>query len=241
MENQPEQQPVTRKSTNRIAALLREKWPEYVIEILVIILSITISVALDEWKDSQRKRETEQTYLKGLANDIATDIEQLGDVIDETKQVVRKTQALARLKPQASTDPTAFFNDVRFIMKRPRFVAEDATFADLKSTGNMQLLTSTDLKRDLFDYYNDYESTVQVENAELDAVTTIIGPYLIYQVPLVGGVATREEANTFMNRTEFKNMVFMRNSNRQELLTNYQQLLQQARNIQQLVKKQLAN
>ena len=244
MENQPRDKPINHKPGNKIVTLLREKWPEYVIEILVIILSITISVALDEWKETQRKQETEQIYLRGLGSDIATDIEQLGEVITETQLIVRKTQALLKSDNQSYqqvANRTAFFDDVRFIMKRPRFVAENATFADLTSTGNMQLLTNTALKRALFDYYKDYESTVQVENAELDAVTTVIAPYLINQVPLVGDGVLPGEANAFVNRIEFKNMVFLRDTNRQELLSNYQQLLERAKVIHRLVKKQLTN
>jgi type II secretory pathway pseudopilin PulG len=145
------QKPVT--SLRKLANLIRERWPEYVVEIAVIIFSISISFALDEWKDRQQKQELEQLYLKELARDIDADIRQLNGIIAETKQVAQKANGLIKLSQQESQPVySQFVNDVRFIFKRPRFVAQDATFSDLKSSGNLQTMRSFPLKNALFDY-----------------------------------------------------------------------------------------
>lgn len=158
-----EKLPVQKTAGNlsRLSTLLRERWPEYVMEILVIILSISASFALDEWKDKQRKQELEQLYLKELTRDIESDVDQLNEIIAETKQVVFKASALINLdRQELQPDYDQFISDIRFAFKRPRFVAQDATFSDLKSTGNMQVLSSFSLKNALFNYYKQYESIV---------------------------------------------------------------------------------
>ena len=226
-------------SSGKLIRLVREKWPEYVIEILVIIISITISFIFDEWREKQRKEEVEQIYLKGLANDTETDRNQLVEIIEETQQILQKTDHLLVASRQTVPTDSAqnLLDAIRFIMKRPRFVAEDVTFTDLKSTGNMQLMTSPELKRALFEYYKKVESTALVESAELDAVTAISGPYLISRIPFVDG--NQREITPFLGETEFRNILFLRQSHRHELLGEYQQLVKLANRIQAMVKKQI--
>lgn len=90
------------KRINRFGLLFREKWPEYIIEIIVIILSITVSFALNEWKENNSKYELEQVYLKSLYHDINSDIEALHEVIEETELVIHKGHVLLDLSKQSN-------------------------------------------------------------------------------------------------------------------------------------------
>ena len=78
----------------RFSRLLREKSPEYVVEILVIIIGITLSFAVDEWKDLRQKRELEQVYLKSLLSDLEQDLRELDEVMEETRLVIDKGEEL---------------------------------------------------------------------------------------------------------------------------------------------------
>ena len=238
-----EKLPVQKPTSNlsRLSTLLRERWPEYVIEILVIILSISASFALDEWKDKQRKQELEQLYLKELARDIEADINQLNEIITETKQIVFKANTLINLNQQAlQPDYGQLTSDIRFTFKRPRFVAQDATFSDLKSTGNMQSLSSFSLKNELFNYYKQYESIILIETAELEATNAFIGPYMLRKLPLSGGRKNGQElilTNLFKD-VEFQNSMLLRQSTRQELLQEYIQAMKQGKQILVAIKMQ---
>ena len=228
-------------SFGKLSSLVRERWPEYVIEIIVIIFSITISFALDEWKDGRQKQELEQTYLKGLYSDIQKDIRQLNVVIAETQQIIQTAKSLSELSPQTPTNYHQFVENVRFVFKRPRFIAEDATFSDLKSTGNMQVINSFTLKNSLFDYYKQYETGVQVEAAELETTNAIIGPYLIRQLSLAEkhNTAPKPGWATITNEVEFQNALLLRRSTREELLHDYQQSYKLGNRILALIKPRL--
>ncbi|GAB3717237.1 hypothetical protein GCM10027592_59200 [Spirosoma flavus] len=229
-------------SFGKVYDLLREKWPEYVIEILVIIFSITISFAFDEWKDGRQKRETEQTYLKGLYTDIQTDMNQLNEVMDETRQVIQRAKNLTEFNIQR---PDATYkqltDDVRFVFKRPRFIAEDATFADLKSTGNMQVISSLPLKKALFDYYKQYETIIRVETAELETTNAIVGPYILNRISL--GKPADNTSKTALalitNDVAFQNTILVRRTTREELLHDYQETATLGKQILALIKAKL--
>lgn len=222
-------------------ALLRDRWPEYVMEILVIVLSISASFALDEWKDRHNKKELEQLYLKELARDIAADTSQLSEIIAETKQIILRADKL--LAPR-QTGPLLASNqligDIRFTFKRPRFVAQDATFSDLKNTGNLQSISSFSLKNDLFNYYKQYESTVLIEAAELGATNEFMGPYILKRLPLAGGSTARQKAQleSMLGDVEFQNSMVLRQITRQELLQEYSQALQQGKHVLSVIKSQ---
>ncbi|MVM31621.1 hypothetical protein GO755_16355 [Spirosoma sp. HMF4905] len=235
-----ESKPVT--SLTKLYNLLREKWPEYVLEVIVIIFSITISFAVDEWKDGKQKQELEQVYLKGLYSDIRTDLNQLKEVMDETRQIIQRTQKLSELNPQTpKADYTQFADNIRFSFKRPRFIAEDATFSDLKSTGNMQVIRSFPLKNSLFDYYKQYETIVQVETAELETTNAIIGPYILRRFSLAGKASEAQKTNwiAITGEAEFQNALLIRRSTREELLRDYQQSLKLGNEILALIKPKL--
>lgn len=177
-------------SLKGLQQLFKEKWPEYLVEIIVIILGITISFALDEWKEQSQKRELEQVYLKSLHNDLIQDIRSLQETIEETQLVIRQAHMLLTLAEQspksdsAPITPARFFTAIRDIVRRPLFIAHDATFSDLKSSGNIQLIRDFPLKNALFGYYLDYESIKLKEVAEREVTTTITGPYLMKHFPL---------------------------------------------------------
>ncbi|MVM38414.1 hypothetical protein GO730_13895 [Spirosoma sp. HMF3257] len=235
-----EPKPVT--SLTILYHLLREKWPEYVLEVIVIIFSITISFALDEWKDNRHKQELEQIYLKGLYSDIETDLGQLKEVIDETQQVIQTATHLSGLTPQApETNYNQFVSNVRFVFKRPRFIAEDATFSDLKSTGNMQVISNVLLKKSLFDYYKQYETIVQVETAELETTNTVVAPYLLKRLSLGAASMNVPKSGWSMmtGEVEFQNALLIRRTTREELLHDYQHSLKLGNQILALIKPKL--
>ncbi|MBC7893698.1 MAG: hypothetical protein H7Y12_15880 [Sphingobacteriaceae bacterium] len=224
-----------------IAHLLREKWAEYLVEILVIIFSISASFALDEWKDNRSKRELEQAYLNGLSTDLKTDSTHLIEVITETEVIVGKAREL--VKEGRSLQSAEFLNDVRYIFNRPRFVAEDATFSDLKSSGNFQVLRDFALKNALFGYYREYVSTEMVEAAEHDATTGLVAPFMVKRLPLVTNRAashglSQPQVEALLNDMEFQNHVFVRQATREELLRDYRKLLKINAQIRMILKQE---
>lgn len=217
----------------QVYRLVREKWPEYLVEMLVIVFSISASFALDEWKENQSKRALEQTYLRGLATDLRADSSHLAEVILETNAIVGKARhLLTPATPEAVKAPSGeFLDELRFIFRRPRFIAEDATFSDLKSSGNLQVVDDFPLKNSLFDYYRQYTAIEQVETAERDATTHLIAPFFAKQLPLVPDRVATASVNAariaaLRTNVEFRNNVFIRQVTREELLRDYRQLLE---------------
>ena len=60
---------------NRILQTLSQKWPEYLLEILVLIIGIYGAFALDEWKEESAKQKSEIALIKNLKKEFEGNLE----------------------------------------------------------------------------------------------------------------------------------------------------------------------
>ena len=213
-----------------VSGLIKEMWPAYLIEIIVIILGISITLALEEWRDNSKEKHLEQIYLKNLQTDIQTDLTSLSQAISGTKTLLQKGNELlgyARSADNKNISPGQVNEDVRAILGRPNFISSDASFTDLKSSGNLHLIKDIQLKNLLFAYYNESEHIKEVQDAERQTAITLSGAYFLKQFPLDGNRSqvssmTTKDMNELLKNIEFDNNVLLRVLNRNELLDIYQ-------------------
>ena len=217
-----------RKQT--VSGLIKEMWPAYLIEIIVIILGISITLALEEWRDSSRENHLEQIYLKNLQTDVGTDLKSLRLAISGTDSLLQRGNELlgyTRTLENKNISPNQVYKDVRAILGRPNFITSDASFTDLKSSGNLHLIKDIQLKNLLFAYYSETQHIKEVQDAERQTAITLSGAYFLKQFPLdemrsqVSSM-TQKDMNAILKNIEFDNNVLLRVLNRKELLDIYQ-------------------
>jgi hypothetical protein len=228
---------------SRILTTLRHRWPEYVLEIVVIVFSISLSFAFDAWRESRHQHELEQLYLHTLSDNLKSDAHTLDDIIADTKTVLASTGQLMAFSQEPSTAvPAPFRTAVGSMVQRPSFVAHDAAFTNLRSSGNLQVIRDFGLKNALFDYYQDLENIKATEGAEREVLITVLGPYLTRSIPLhpssedSGAESVMKQV---LGNVEFQNGCWIRIQNRTELLGKYRKARDEAARIGSLIGKQL--
>ncbi|MDP9041227.1 MAG: hypothetical protein M3N30_04545 [Bacteroidota bacterium] len=223
-----QQLPVRKKHT--VSGLIKEMWPAYLIEILVIILGISITLALEEWRDRNREAQLEKIYLNNLLADVDADQQILHDVIVSTQKILDSGNELLQYSknlPAKDFSSRKTNADVRAILGRPKFISHDATFSDLKSSGNLHLLKDIRLKNNLFAYYSLTQNIKEMQDAEQQATITLSGSYFLKRFPiddadLPSTSSQPEESKMLLKTFEFNNNVLLRVLNRKELLDEYQ-------------------
>ena len=215
---------------SRVTKLIMEMWPAYLIEVLVIILGISITLALEEWRDNSKEDKLASVYLKNLKSDIEADLQTLRYAAENTQVIINRGNELLEFANGPSTalfPPAKIDSDLQSILHRPNFISRDATFSDLKSSGNLHLLKDIQLKNLLFAYYSLTQNIKEVQDAERQATIVISAPYFLRKFPLGKGAnraatMTLQEQQALAKDIEFGNNVLLRVENRKELLEDYQ-------------------
>jgi hypothetical protein len=240
-EEKPAPAPVVhRPRGGPVVATLRHRWPEYLIEIVVIVLSISISFGLDQWKERRREAELERLYLKTLSDNLSSDIDALHEVIPETQLVLRKAQALLDGN-HASVPVAPAQQDLLDIARRPSFLAHDTAFSDLRGSGNLRVIHDFGLKNAMFDYYGEYESIKAKEASERESLITLVAPLLLRKVSLGGDAAGAAGPRTpaVHNDREFDNAMYVRLHERGELLGDYRKELNLAERLKRRIAREI--
>ena len=166
-----------------------------------------------------------------LAADIEVDLASLQRAADSTKVLLAHGDDLLQSIRSPANHPLSnlqLTQDLRSILSRPKFIAHDATFSDLKSSGNLHLIKDVNLKWLLFAYYSQAQIIKENQDAEQQATITLVGPYFLRRFALDGldTAASGDKGNdpTFLARDiEFRNDLLLRVSTRQDLSTLYRQ------------------
>jgi hypothetical protein len=210
-----------------VVTLLKEMWPAYLIEIFVIILGISISFVLEEWRDRGKEHQLETIYLRNLLSDSETDSISLKNAIDGTKNMLMHGNQLLDYTRNPQSKNISFDlikMDVQSILGRPNFISSDATFSDLKSSGNLHLIRDIDLKNSLFSYYGETQRIKEVQTAEQQSTIVLSGAYFLKSFPIDSSAGASQPPHDLglLTDIQFQNNVLLRVRNREELLSIYQ-------------------
>jgi len=119
----------------RILYTLNEKWPEYLLEIMVLIIGIYGAFAVDNWNDERKSNESEKRFLVNLKSEIIANQLSLEDNINWHKTIYDHIVRFMDLTgPDANTiDQSTFDSLIYSTIRLPSYepVKENISSAEL--------------------------------------------------------------------------------------------------------------
>jgi hypothetical protein len=122
-------------------------WYTILIELFILIAGITLSLALDSWREDRKQMRTEESYLKKLKDDLEYDqvlLQSYHDMRENQLQLVgRLVKHLRGMPPAMPTDSIliTFFE----LARDNKFLPRTATYQTLTSTGQLNLLRDQEI------------------------------------------------------------------------------------------------
>lgn len=135
-------------------------------EIILVVVGIFIALQLNAWKAEQRDRASEKIHLENLREDLHLQLEVIhAQMVHDTSMTLRADSAMAFFSGGMSLEELeGRVYGSRSLGWRKTFVASDATFKVLLSTGGMNLISEPRLRTDLMRYHQQLDYTTQVVN-----------------------------------------------------------------------------
>lgn len=161
----------------QILSTLAQKWPEYLLEILVITIGILGAFALNNWNESRKDRIEELVLLKQLLNEYESNLNQLESKINTRNALIKSSKEL--LSFFEYPDTVKLDDVVPRIANLALTVTYDPIKNDLFASGNINRITNPKLKSLLTSWSTDVIQVQEVETIYLQRFNNHIQPFLI--------------------------------------------------------------
>ena len=166
----------------RLAAHLRhDNWFTVILELVLLVAGLFLAFQLDRWYESQRSNSELHAHLVSLAEDFTENEIRLATAISEGNQ---EMEAAITLRAEIRKDvPDLSVAELNQLISQtsllPAFNAVDLAYRNLISDGTLSDLPSSDLKKELAEFYAAYELTKIIQNSQELQYVTIWQPYAL--------------------------------------------------------------
>lgn len=154
----------------RILSTLKEKWPEYFFEILVLIIGIYGAFELSNYGDEKARRQSEIEILKGCKTELMTDLAEINFNMNE----LRKSQNALNLILEVLENDGLYHDSLAshfiYTLIPMHFVHSTSSFETAKSRG-LDIISNADIRNRLIAVYDSqYDFFLKAEQEELAEV-----------------------------------------------------------------------
>ena len=166
----------------RLTGYLRhENWLAVILELVVVVFGLFLAFQIDRWYESQRDQSDMQAHLASLAEDFAENETRLNLAISEGK---REMESAITLRAEMRKDtPDLSVAELNLLISQttllPTFNVVDLAYRNLISDSTLADLPSSDLKKELAEFYAAYELTKLIQNTQELQFVTIWQPYAL--------------------------------------------------------------
>ncbi len=173
----------------RIFTTLKAKWPEYMLEILVITIGIIGAFSLNTWNENKKAEKAETLSIDRLKEDLSSNLHRYEFLKKSYQERIDKSDSILMLiKNQKTVEdrlnlisiPLIFFYLIE---------ADVTTYDELVNTGKMYGFSNPSLRGDINLYYRNvrkWSSYVEKDNNQLRTmmIQSELSPYWTLQETL---------------------------------------------------------
>lgn len=186
----------------------------YLAELLILVLGISLSFALNEYRLENSERAHEEELLVQLRDNLATDSSLLFQNVDQIGTYIRKHGELLNLDTKAKFTDSLSVN-VAYLLSYFDYSPVNIAYTEMQSLGNSRIIQNKDLLKDLIALYNNgFSSLEEWTNADRQFVLNQMMPYIAATLPYASnfnfGVLSQNGKNNLMqalNKDQTKHLI----------------------------------
>lgn len=134
-------------------------------EIVLVVIGILLALQLNTWKKENANQNLKDTLLENLKTDLIIQKELIDEQIYFENSIMVKIDTLMQLTNSKSVS-ASFHKKLSELNRRMTFKGNRSTFNNMIATGDIILLSKTDIQREVIRYYQrlDYSESVTNNN-----------------------------------------------------------------------------
>lgn len=165
-------------------AITEQNWFTVVLEVLIVVVGIFIGLQVDDWNQTRKDTAKEMVRLAALHENIVATLDGLGAERNAAAGAIEALRILLTLDEQDLTDSQILAHLRMGFLYSSRFSPELNVYDDLKNSGELALLTSSELRQALARMESLLE-VVAIEQMDLLTVQQInLDPYMLERFDL---------------------------------------------------------
>lgn len=147
----------------RILTTLSQKWPEYLLEILVITIGILGAFMLNTWNENRKLENAAQVHKQVLIQDMKADLVDLKELNDQMEANINSCIRLFRQFKTLEPIDSNTSNYIVSLILEYNFSPNKTGFNALDNSGGLTLFEN-ELQRKIREYYSLTEKIIAREN-----------------------------------------------------------------------------
>lgn len=177
-------------------------------EIILVVIGILIALQINTWNEDYKNKKKERGYLINLQQDLLADSLRLSELINDLDLAVKSKKKFEKIIEEQYTpnDSLIFFvnNQIDLITD---FVPNSSTFDELKNNNGLNLISNSQLKRQILTLYNSYDDLILKLKLGTEK-SQILYAHLSKYVGNINSI-TSEEIQFLLNDNFFKNQMLL--------------------------------
>jgi len=149
------------------------KYLKYAIgEIILVMIGILLALQVNNWNQQRLDHILEKEYYCQFLEDLNQDVTQLNEQVESTKQRLHQANKMLGLLQKEDSDYIEIMENTKgTVSKTDAIITPNKNaFEDLKSSGNLRLITDKGFKTKLTEYYAKEQELLDIINS--NAVST---------------------------------------------------------------------
>jgi len=139
------------------AAFHRQDWSTVGVEIIIVVLGVFLGIQMANWNDARIDEGRARAYLERIGLDLDADLATLADRKRFWGEVSRYGEIGLRYAQTGSAEGASHWAVLLAYFQASQvaeFITNQATYDELRSAGDLELITSLNIRNELARYYN---------------------------------------------------------------------------------------
>lgn len=164
----------------RILSTLSQKWPEYLLEILVITIGILGAFALNNWNENRKAAIERGSIIQNLNTEFRKNQTEMDRIKTLTEAQYRAGMTLMSIMGanQASIQKVNPDSLLYNFIEGNRYISTQYTLQDLSNSGRIQLIANDQLVELIYEWQAAYDQMMEYFNGLDDKVEDDLVPFL---------------------------------------------------------------